>query len=432
MEKIESIIENNIRPDSKVNAIAIIEGTDNLVYMTENWNIKNDLDLINDFWDESKKGRLKIAGTEYIILQCSAERLVGTSLTEKENILGFRDDERQILCRLEAEGKFYNASIAIYADIAKTLTVLRAGKPYMEPDKALGKKDELKWATPKVLPNDTLNLVNKGLLKFGMSEEEAEVYLTLLKKGDRGESIGNLNKELLNLKRTHIYRIFERLIKNNWVTKIVEPDQKVQKYRALSLNNVIDDTIRDKETELRILKSFRYILGDKLENGWINISDLEHVLQDFYKKEYDFNTLGITGVEKDCGLLVFEYESPVDNNIIVRAALQLSSEKLRAKLYVEEDIQVQEDLVENVDEIVSGYKNPDIEDIKIVERNILDYLGAELQVRFKYGSETAKSTGTDWIVAAKQVAVPVDDNIYVIWGSEEKFPILLNTILKIG
>ena len=76
MEKIESIIENNIRPDSKVNAIAIIEGTDNLVYMTENWNIKNDLDLINDFWDESKKGRLKIAGTEYIILQCSAERLV--------------------------------------------------------------------------------------------------------------------------------------------------------------------------------------------------------------------------------------------------------------------------------------------------------------------------------------------------------------------
>ena len=101
-------------------------------------------------------------------------------------------------------------------------------------------------------------------------------------------------------------------------------------------------------------------------------------------------------------------------------------------MYVEEDIQVQEDLVENVDEIVRGYKNPDIEDIKIVERNILDYLGAELQVRFKKGSETAKSTGTDWIVAAKQVAVPVDDNIYVIWGSEEKFPILLNTILKIG
>ena len=52
---------------------------------------------------------------------------------------------------------------------------------------------------------------------------------------------------------------------------------------------------------------------------------------DLSKPLYDFDNLGVTGVEKDCGLLIFEYESPVDNHIVIRAALQLSFEKIRAK-----------------------------------------------------------------------------------------------------
>jgi len=169
--------------------------------------------------------------------------------------------------------------------------------------------------------------------------------------------------------------------------------------------------------------------GEKLENGWINISDLERELQDMYNKEFDFNILGITGVEKDRGLVIIEYEHPVDNDIIIRAALQLSSEKLRAKLFIQEDIEIEDE--DKYEDIEVGYKNPDIEEIKIVDTEIMEYLGAELQVRFKKGSETANNVGEDRIVAAKQVAVPIENKIYIIWGSEEKFPILLNMILKI-
>jgi len=187
------------------------------------------------------------------------------------------------------------------------------------------------------------------------------------------------------------------------------------------LNYIIDDFIKQRETEITILKSFRFILGEKLENGWIDVSELEHDLQSMYSKEYNFNTLGVMGVEKDCGLLIFGYESPVDNNIIIRAALQLSFEKIRAKLFVQEDI-----------DIKGGYKNPDLEDIKIVDKKILDFFGSEVYVRFKKGTKTANNVGEDWIIAVKQVAVPIENNIYIVWGSEEKFTILLNMILKLS
>ena len=103
---------------------------------------------------------------------------------------------------------------------------------------------------------------------------------------------------------------------------------------------------------------------------------------------------------------------------------------MRAKLFIQEDIKVEEQ--DKYDNLKEGFKNPDLAEIKIVDTRILDYLGADLHIRFKMGSETANNVGSDWIIAAKQVAVPVANKIYIVWGSEEKFPFLLNMILKIG
>ena len=85
-----------------------------------------------------------------------------------------------------------------------------------------------------------------------------------------------------------------------------------------------------------------------------------------------------------------------------------------------------------VDEDIYEYTNPDLEDIKFVSEEVEKYLGAVMKSRFKQGSKTAKMIGTDWIVAAKLVAIPVENKINVIWGSEEKFPILMNIILKLS
>ncbi len=51
--------------------------------------------------------------------------------------------------------------------------------------------------------------------------------------------------------------------------------------------------------------------------------------------------------------------------------------------------------------------------------------------KFKEGTEMGNNIGTDWIVAARHVAVLLDDKIFIVWGSEEQFPILLSIILKL-
>ena len=147
-------------------------------------------------------------------------------------------------------------------------------------------------------------------------------------------------------------------------------------------------------------------MGDNLENGWIDISEIQ--------KDHIFEILGF---EKDCGLIIFEYDKIIKEDVIIQAALQLSSEKLR------ETIQPDLDKME--------YTIPDLEDIKIEDTKIEDYLGLTIYFKFKEGTETANNIGNDWIIAARHVAVPINDKVYVVWGSEEKFPILLSIILNL-
>ncbi|MFX0018424.1 MAG: helix-turn-helix domain-containing protein [Promethearchaeota archaeon] len=400
MEKIINRLDKFLTPESRIISTIIIEGNSKIVYSSDNWDITDDLEEINSLWDSQELGELLIDKIKYKIIQVSYERLVAMNLEKRGSIIGFKDDERRIICRIEPG----DTILLGLMDASRTLGELRKKDPYLDPHTSLGKIKEIKWATPKVLLDDTQNLQRLGLLKVGLTLEEAKVYLTLLQIGEKGEKVGNLNKKL-NIKRTTIYRIIERLINKRWVDKVMERPTGTMIYVARPLNEVIDNIISEREDELKILKSFRYIMGESSENGWIDVS-----------KEY--NALGIIGVEKDCGLIIFEYDKAVKEEVIIQAALQLSYEKLKGHL--------------QPDPIKEEFTNPDLKDIKITHTTISDYFGAIMHLKFKEDTKTANNIGTDWIVAAKHVAIPIDDKIYVIWGSEEKFPILLSIILRIS
>ena len=412
MTDYDKIVNSLMNADSKISSVAIIEGEDIIAYTTENWDISDNLNEIINLWQELKEERITISGVEYIILQITPERFVATNLNKKGSIIGIKDEERKIFCRIKPDGQLTSG----ITDATRVLWDLSSKEPYLEPDASLGKTDKLKWATPRILLDDTNNLQELGLLKFGLSIEEAQVYLALLKKGKEGDIVGNLNEELA-IKRTTIYRILERLLDKEWVVKLTDPSQRAQIFIARPLTSILDERIQQREEELKILKSFRFIMGESLENGWIDLSEIDKESKSLLKKGFDFKTLGITGEEKDCGLLIFEYDSPIENDIISKAALQLSCERLRLSTQIDEDIE--------------EYTNPDLEELKFESTKIKEYLGAIMYIKFKEGSKTAKMIGTDWIIAAKLVAIPMKNKIYVIWGSEEKFPILMNIILKL-
>jgi predicted transcriptional regulator len=399
MENVRNKIEKFLHSESRIISTVIIEERNKIVYTSDNWDISDDLDSINSLWELEKYGELIVNKIKYKIIQISSEKLVAMNLEGKGSLIGFKDDERRIFSRVEPG----DAAFIGLMESSRTLGSLRKKDPYLDPNTKLGKINDVIWATPKVLLNDTYNLQRLGLLKVGLTLDEAKVYLALLQSGENGEKVGNLNKQL-EIKRTTIYRIIDRLINKGWVYKLMERPTGTTLYIAKPLNEFIDDIIEEKEEELRILKSFRFVMGESSENGWIDFS-----------REND--TLGLIGLEKDCGLIVFEYDEIVKENVIIQAALQLSYERLKKYLQLDS----------NEKKII----NQDIEDIKIKNININEYFGANMYIKFKEGTKSANNVGNDWILLTKHVAIPIEDKIYVIWGSEEKFPILLSIILKI-
>ncbi|TFG04594.1 MAG: hypothetical protein EU539_10515 [Promethearchaeota archaeon] len=403
------LMEITLERDDKGNVINIIPS---IVYSTKNWDLSNDLEELSSAWLEMKERRITIAGVEYVILQITPERFIATNLNDKGSVVGFKDDERMIFCRIQAEGKITDGLV----DAARTVLDLSSKEPYLKPETSLGRVEELKWATPRILLDDTNNLQELGLLRFGLSIEEAQVYLAFLRKGKEGDSVGSINEEL-DIKRTTIYRILERLIDKGWVVKLPEPDQRAQSFIARPLTSILDERIAQREEELKILKSFRFVMGDSLENGWIDLAEIDKDSKSLLEKGLNFKTLGITGEEKDCGLLIFEYSSSIGHDVFNKAALQLACERLKLSTQIDEDIE--------------EFTNPDLEDLKFENTKIREYSGAIMYIKFREGSKTAKMIGTEWIIAAKLVAIPMENKIHVIWGSEEKFPILMNIILKL-
>ena len=397
-----------IELDPNILSAAIIEKNGKVLALSKDWNISDKINEIVNAWESEDKRSFTLLGDKYIIIYKSLETFIAINKTSSnKSIIGFKYDERIIFCQIKGKD---NINL-IFTGILKELNKFTSKKPYMREGSKFGKKGKIKWTTPKILLDNTQNLKKLGLLKAGLSFDEAKVYLALLSKGEQGEKVGNLNKEL-DIKRTTIYRIIDRLIENNWVEKISESPQGVSIFAARSLDAQFNEIINQKEEELRILKSMKYILGETMENGWAGLSKLKKESQKLGDKAITYESMDIIGMEKDCGLIIFDYEESVSETVVLKGALQLVNEKMMYE--------------------IRSQRNKDLEDIKIIDTKFQEYYGATIHIKFKKDSEIAKNVGEDWIIALKQVAIPIGDKIYVIWGSEEKFPVLMSIILRLS
>ena len=92
-EKIEGIIDDLLNVEENADAIAIIGKDGQIVTQTENWNVSNDLEIINELLNEKlalgEKGitSLSIQGIKYMIVENTEERKIGTNITGKGHVL---------------------------------------------------------------------------------------------------------------------------------------------------------------------------------------------------------------------------------------------------------------------------------------------------------------------------------------------------------
>jgi len=93
MSEIEAIIDDLLNEEQNIFGVAIISKDGNLITQTENWNLTNDLDLINQLLNQKlelgEKGisSIIVQGIKYMIVENTEERKIGTNVTGKGHII---------------------------------------------------------------------------------------------------------------------------------------------------------------------------------------------------------------------------------------------------------------------------------------------------------------------------------------------------------
>ena len=93
MSEIESIIDDFLEEESNIFGVGIISKAGILITQTENWDLNNDLDLINELLNQKielgAKGisSITVQGIKYMIVENTEERKIGTNITGKGHLI---------------------------------------------------------------------------------------------------------------------------------------------------------------------------------------------------------------------------------------------------------------------------------------------------------------------------------------------------------
>lgn len=127
-------VYNLIQKDPSIIAAAVVQGRDNILYSTDNWDISADVAKVISSWSSMNAQFIMISGVKYSILQCTSERLVATSIRGEGHILGAKDEEHKLIVYLEPDGEPMGATM----DTHRALAEMSSKGSYLEPNSQLG------------------------------------------------------------------------------------------------------------------------------------------------------------------------------------------------------------------------------------------------------------------------------------------------------
>ena len=93
MSEIESIIDDLLSEEQNIFGVAIINKAGTLITQTENWNLSNDLGVINKLLgaklELGQRGmsNITLQGIKYMMVENTEERKIGTNITGKGHLI---------------------------------------------------------------------------------------------------------------------------------------------------------------------------------------------------------------------------------------------------------------------------------------------------------------------------------------------------------
>lgn len=131
----QEAVANLMQKDPTILAATVIEGNDNIVYQTDNWDITPDLDRVLSSWRGQNAQFIKISGVKYSMLQCTSERMAATSIKGEGSIVAAKDDEHKLIAYVSPDGDMRGAMM----DTARAVGDMNSSKPYIDETTQLGK-----------------------------------------------------------------------------------------------------------------------------------------------------------------------------------------------------------------------------------------------------------------------------------------------------
>ncbi len=129
-----TVIYNLIQKDPSIIAAAVVQGRDNILYSTDNWDISADVARVISSWNSLTAQFIMVSGVKYSVLQCTSERLVATSIKGEGHIIGAKDEEHKVIIYLEPDGEAMGAAM----DTARAVSQLSPSQNYLDADSQLG------------------------------------------------------------------------------------------------------------------------------------------------------------------------------------------------------------------------------------------------------------------------------------------------------
>ena len=123
-----TVIYNLLQKDPSIIAAAVVQGRDNILHSTDNWDISPDIAKVSSSWSSLNAQFIMISGVKYSVLQCTSERIVATSMRGEGHIIGAKDEEHKILIYLEPDGEPMGATM----DTSRAVSELSTKQAYVD------------------------------------------------------------------------------------------------------------------------------------------------------------------------------------------------------------------------------------------------------------------------------------------------------------
>ena len=186
MEKLLPYVSKLIESESKIISVAIIEGENNIVYTTENWDISQEIDKIISIWDSGESNNITILGLKCVVIQNTTEKFVAITLKDslfEGGIVGFKDDERKIICKTAPDGH-------LLLGFTEASKILRTWKPFTIEDIIKPEPKQIKLfekPLPPTKPFDykKIKTVFKPVKPYETSKKEIKLYEEQIEKASK-------------------------------------------------------------------------------------------------------------------------------------------------------------------------------------------------------------------------------------------------------